>query len=280
MSFKNKEKLIRLMITMLLSILVVIYLFPVYWMVSTATKTRIDALSIPPKWIYKPTFIHFKRIFSSEGETSFPHQLFNSFLVSFISTGLVVLIGSLSAYVFSRFELKGKDDLLFFILSTRMLPPIVVIIPLVVMYRTIGLFDTRLGLVIAYTVFNLAFAVWMMKSFIDEIPREYEEAAMIDGYSRFQAFFKFILPEMRTGMVATAIFSLIMSWNEFSFALLLTADRARTAPPSIAQSMGTSGTNWGHIAAGSLLMVIPVVIFTFLLRKHLLRGFTFGVIKE
>jgi multiple sugar transport system permease protein len=148
------------------------------------------------------------------------------------------------------------------------------------MYRRMGLFDTRLGLVIAYTVFNLAFAVWMMKSFIDEIPREYEEAAMIDGYSRFQAFFKFVLPEMRTGIVATAIFSLIMTWNEFSFALLLTADKARTAPPSIAQSMGTSGTNWGYIAAGSLLMVIPVVVFTFLLRKHLLRGFTFGVIKE
>jgi len=280
MGLRGRERLLKLMITISLSILVAIYLFPVYWMVSTATKTRIEALSIPPKWIYKPTFMHFKRIFSSRGETSFPHQLFNSFLVSFVSTGLVVIIGSLSAYVFSRFDIKGREDLLFFILSTRMLPPIVVIIPLVMMYRRLGLFDTRLGLVIAYTVFNLAFAVWMMKSFIDEIPKEYEEAAMIDGYSRFQAFFKFILPEMRTGMVATAIFSLIMSWNEFSFALLLTADRARTAPPSIAQSMGTSGTNWGHIAAGSLLMVIPVVVFTFLLRKHLLRGFTFGVIKE
>ena len=169
--------------------------------------------------------------------------------------------------------------MLFFILSTRMLPP-VIIIPLAIMYSKFGLFDTRIGLIIAYTVFNLAFAVWMMKSFIDEIPKEYEEAAMIDGYSRFQAFFKFILPEMRTGIVATAIFSLIMAWNEFSFALLLTADSARTAPPSIAQSMGTSGINWGYIAAGSLLLVLPVVVFTFLLREHLLRGFTFGVVKK
>ena len=279
MTFRKNQKLINSLITVLLVLMVAIYLFPVYWMVSTATKTKLDALSLPPNWLYKPTLKHFKNIFTTEGGTPFLHKLLNSFIAAFVSTGLVVIIGSLSAYVFSRFEIKGKDDLLFFILSTRMLPP-VIIIPLAIMYSKFGLFDTRIGLIIAYTVFNLAFAVWMMKSFIDEIPKEYEEAAMIDGYSRFQAFFKFILPEMRTGIVATAIFSLIMAWNEFSFALLLTADSARTAPPSIAQSMGTSGINWGYIAAGSLLLVLPVVVFTFLLREHLLRGFTFGVVKK
>ncbi|RKY05713.1 carbohydrate ABC transporter permease [Candidatus Poribacteria bacterium] len=275
----REEKLTALILTVLLSIAAALYLFPVYWMVSTATKTRLDALSIPPKWIYKPTLEHFKAIFSRGSGSSFAHQLLNSFIVSFASTGLVTIFGSLAGYAFSRFPLKAKDDLLFFILSTRMLPPIVVIIPLAVMYRSLGLFDTRLGLIIAYTVFNLSFAVWMMKSFVDEIPKEYEEAAMVDGYSRLRAFLKFVLPEMRTGMVATAIFSLITSWNEFTFALLLTADKARTAPPSIAQSMGVSGTNWGYIAAGSLLLVIPVAAFTFILRKHLLRGFTFGAIK-
>lgn len=280
MAFRKNQKLINRFIAVLLVFMAAIYLFPVYWMVSTATKTKLDVLSLPPSWIYKPTLKHFKEIFVTEGSTPFTHELFNSFIAAFVSTGLVLIIGSLSAYVFSRFEIRGKDDLLFFILSTRMLPPIVIIIPLVIMYRLFGLFDTRIGLIIAYTVFNLAFAVWMMKSFIDEIPKEYEEAAMIDGYSRFQAFFKFILPEMHTGIVATAIFSLIMAWNEFSFALLLTADDARTAPPSIAQSMGTAGTNWGYIAAGSLLLVLPVVVFTFLLREHLLRGFTFGVVKE
>lgn len=280
MNFRKNQKIIDRAIAVLLLFLVAIYLFPVYWLVSTAAKTKLDALSIPPKWLFKPTLKHFGAIFSTEGSNRFPIELLNSFIAAFVSTGLVVIIGSLSAYVFSRFEIKGKDDMLFFVLSTRMLPPIVIIIPLAIMYRFLGLFDTRLGLIIAYTVFNLAFAVWMMKSFIDEIPKEYEEAAMIDGYSRFQAFFKFILPEMHTGIVATAIFSLIMAWNEFSFALLLTANSARTAPPSIAQSMGTSGTNWGYIAAGSLLLVLPVVVFTFLMREHLLRGFTFGVVKE
>ncbi|HDN85251.1 MAG TPA: carbohydrate ABC transporter permease, partial [Candidatus Aerophobetes bacterium] len=243
--------------------------------------------------IYHPILDNFKNIFIAGaggavgkvkmvGEfrwSEFPHQLFNSIIVALVSTALAVFIGSLSAYVFSRFDIKGKNDLLFIILSSRMLPPIVIVIPLVIMYRTLGLYDTRLGLIIMYTVFNLAFTVWIMRSFIDEIPKEYEEAAMVDGYSRFQAFFKFVLPEMRPGMAATAIFSFIMSWNEFTFALLLTGERARTAPPAIAQSLGTAGINWGHIAAGSVLMVIPVVVFTFILRGNLIRGFTFGAIK-
>jgi multiple sugar transport system permease protein len=161
-----------------------------------------------------------------------------------------------------------------------MLPPVVIAIPLAMMYRALGLFDTRFGLIIMYTVFNLAFAVWMMRSFVDDIPKEYEEAALVDGYSRFQAFFKFIFPELRSGMVATAIFSLIMSWNEFTFALLLTGENARTAVPAIALSLGTAGVNWGQIAAGSFLLVIPVIVFTFLLGGNLVRGFTFGAIKE
>jgi len=271
-----------------------IYLFPIYWMIVTAFKTKLDAFSLPPKWFFKPNLDSFRDLFIAGGGaalgrvrgveqtfaiSAFPHQLLNSIIAAFVSTGLVVIVGSLSAYVFSRFPIKGKNDWLFIILSSRMLPPIVAVIPLVIMYRVLHLYDTRIGLIILYTAFNLAFVVWVMKSFIDEIPKEYEEAALVDGYSRFQAFFKFVLPEMRTGIAATAIFSLIMAWNEFTFALLLTGERARTAPPAIANSMGASGINWGQIAAGSFLFVLPVIIFTFLLRKHLLRGFTFGVIK-
>jgi len=293
MNHLKREKYKNWIIVGVLIFILCIYLFPVYWMFATATKTKLDAFSLPPKWIYRPIVDNFKNIFIAgaggavgkvemEGGfkwSAFPHQLLNSIIVAFTSTGLAVFIGSLSAYVFSRFDIKGKNDLLFIILSSRMLPPIVIVIPLAIMYRTLGLYDTRIGLIIMYTVFNLAFAVWIMRSFIDEIPREYEEAAMVDGYSRFQAFFKFVLPEMRPGMAATAIFSLIMAWNEFTFALLLTGENARTAPPAIAHALGTAGINWGHIAAGSVLMVIPVVVFTFLLRGNLIRGFTFGAIK-
>ena len=281
-------------IVLILVIMLIIYLFPIYWMFSTATKSKADAFSLPPKWSWKPNLDNFKNIFMTGaggalGKTkvetkprpsAFFRQLMNSIVISFISTLLATFLGSLSGYVFSRMAVRGKDDLLFVVLSSRMLPPVVITIPLVMMYRTLGLFDTRLGLIIMYTVFNLAFSVWMMRSFVDDIPREYEEAALVDGYSRFQAFFKFIFTEMRVGMVATAIFSLIMTWNEFTFSLLLTGENARTAVPSIALSLGTAGVNWGQIAAGSFLMVIPVVIFTFLLGGNLIRGFTFGAIKE
>ena len=281
-------------IVLILVIMLVIYLFPIYWMFSTATKSKADAFSLPPKWVWKPNLDNFKNIFitgagGALGKTkvetkpkpsAFFRQLMNSIVISFISTLLATFLGALSGYVFSRMTVRGKDDLLFVVLSSRMLPPVVITIPLVMMYRALGLFDTRLGLIIMYTVFNLAFSVWMMRSFVDDIPREYEEAALVDGYSRFQAFFKFIFPEMRVGMVATAIFSLIMTWNEFTFSLLLTGENARTAVPSIALSLGTAGVNWGQIAAGSFLMVIPVVIFTFLLGGNLIRGFTFGAIKE
>lgn len=282
-------------IAIVLLILLCIYLFPIYWMFSTATKTKAEAFALPPSWIWLPRIENFRNIFYvgaggalgrvrgievKPQPSAFLRQLGNSIVVSFVSTLLATFLGALSGYVFSRMRVRGKDDLLFVILSSRMLPPVVIAIPLVMMYRALGLFDTRFGLIIMYTVFNLAFAVWMMRSFVDDIPREYEEAALVDGYSRFQAFFKFVFPEMRVGMVATAIFSLIMTWNEFTFSLLLTGERARTAVPSIAHSLGTAGVNWGHIAAGSFLMVLPVVVFTFLLGGNLIRGFTFGAIKE
>ncbi|HSV31627.1 MAG TPA: carbohydrate ABC transporter permease [Atribacteraceae bacterium] len=292
--FQRRRTKDRIIVLMLL-VMLLVYLFPIYWMFSTATKTLAEAFALPPRWIWVPKLEHFENIFyeGAGGElgrvmrleterrpSPFLRQFSNSIIVSFVSTGLATFLGALSGYVFSRMSVKGKNDLLFVILSSRMLPPVAIAIPLALMYRALGLFDTRFGLVIMYTVFNLAFAVWMLRSFVDDIPREYEEAAQVDGYSRFQTFFKFILPEMRVGMVATAIFSLIMTWNEFTFSLLLTSDRARTAIPAIAHSLGTAGVNWGHIAAGSLLMVGPVVVFTFLLGDNLIRGFTFGAIKE
>jgi multiple sugar transport system permease protein len=186
----------------------------------------------------------------------------------------------LSAYAFSRFKIVGQADLLFFILSTRMLPPVVVTIPIFLMYRQLGLFDTHIGMIILYTVFNLSLSVWLLKGFLDEIPREYEEAALVDGYSRWQAFTRIVLPQAVTGIAATAVFCLIFAWNEYAFALMLTSDRARTAPPSIPSVVGTAGREWAATAAGSLLFLIPVVIVVFAVRRYLLRGITFGAIRQ
>ena len=189
-------------------------------------------------------------------------------------------MGTFTAYGFSRFRIKGADDLLFFILSTRMLPPVVVAIPMFLMYRAVGLTDTHIGLIILYTAFNLSFSVWLMKGFIDEIPKEYEEAALVDGYTRLQAFFKIVLPEATTGIAATAVFCFITAWNEYAFALIMTNRRAQTAPPFIPAQIGSGLTDWTVIAAGAFLFLLPVAIFTFALRNHLLRGVTFGAIRK
>ena len=218
----------------------------------------------------------------ANGGSKYFYQLLNSIIIGGGSTILAVGLGTFAAYAFSRFDVAGKDDLLFFILSTRMLPPVVVVIPIYLMYSALGLRDTHFGLILLYTTFNVSFAVWLMKGFIDEIPKEYEDAALVDGYSRFQTFMKVILPQSVTGIAATAVFCLITAWNEFAFALVLTevGGKAVTAPPSITSATGSAGMDWGKIAASTFVFLLPVAVFTFLMRGHLLRGVTFGAVKK
>jgi multiple sugar transport system permease protein len=293
-------------------IIAIIMLIPVLWMGMTAFKSRPDSVAVPPKVFFEPTLEGFvslltqRRQLSNDeiaeyqersdlgwadqiallrgqviiGQSKFLGQLFNSLIIAGASTFFSVAFGVLSAYAFSRFNIPGKDDLLFFILSQRMLPAVVVTIPIFLMYREIGLHDTHFGMILLYTSFNLSFSVWLLKGFIDEIPKEYEEAALVDGYTRLQAFRKIVLPQAVTGIAATTVFALIFSWNEYAFALMLTSEVARTAPPSIPLVLGTGGIEWAAIAAGSLAFLIPVVIVTFALRRHLLRGVTFGAIRK
>jgi multiple sugar transport system permease protein len=294
-----------------------IMLIPVIWIGMTAIKSRPDATAVPPIFFFsrdhKPSWDGFIGLFTNRtmiqsatelakqrartdlsfwekqalvrglkilGPSKFVGQLQNSLIISLVSTFLAVALGLLSAYAFSRWDIKGKGDWLFFILSTRMLPAVVVTIPIFLMYRALGLYDTHLGMIMLYTAFNLSFSVWLLKGFIDEIPREYEEAALVDGYSRMQAFGKIVLPQCVTGIAATAVFCLIFAWNEFAFSLMMTSTKARTAPPAIVTIQGVGGVEWGSIAAGSLLFLIPVVIVTFALRNYLLRGVTFGAIRQ
>jgi multiple sugar transport system permease protein len=300
---------------LLVIVLALIGLMPVFVMGITAFKKRADIVTSPPKVIFDPTLEGFVYLLTERaivapsrmaeyreraaagelnlfertaletgqeitGVSDYVTRLQNSVIVAGTSTIASVVLGLFAAYGFSRFRVPGKDDLLFFILSTRMLPAVVVTIPLFLMYRQLRLHDTHLGLILLYTVFNLSFAVWLLKGFIDEIPREYEEAALVDGYTRLQAFFKIVLPQALTGIAATTVFCLIFAWNEYAFALMLTSERARTAPPSIATMQGSGGLEWSAIAAGSLGFLIPVVIVTFVLRKYLLRGITFGAIRQ
>jgi multiple sugar transport system permease protein len=294
------------------TLLCLLYIFPVVWMLATAFKPREQIISVPPKVFFSPTLDGFVALFYQRstmtkmqqtrleaqadqlswpervalksglkiiGPSQYVARLKNSLIIAGGSTIAALVLGVLAAYAFSRFPVVAKGDWMFFILSTRMLPPVVVTIPIFLMYRYLGLFDTHIGMIILYTAFNLSLSVWLLNGFIDEIPREYEEAALVDGYSRWQAFIKIVLPQSVTGIAATAVFCLIFAWNEYAFALMLTGDRARTAPPSIPSVVGTAGREWAATAAGSLLFLIPVVIVAFALRKYLLRGITFGAIR-
>lgn len=269
------------------AVLLVVYLLPVYWIGTTSFKRPSDVFSNPPRFTFSPTLENYDKLLykrDTAGATlrtsDYPKQLMNSVVVGLSSTALAVALGAMAAYAFARFRVKAKGDFLFFILSTRMLPAIVVAIPIFLMYRGLGLLDTYVGLALLYTVFNVSFATWLMKGFFDEVPGDYEDAALLDGYSRFQAFRKVTLPQVRTGIAATAVFCLLTSWNEFAFALFLTNKEVRTAPPGITSALGIGGIDWGQIAAGTLIFLLPVAAVTFLMRNHLLRGVTFGAIKR
>ena len=287
-----------------------ITMIPLLWIVLTAFKTPPDSISYPPKVFFQPSIEGYCNLFTTRSrqteeylkslpppngaceaiardrrmvvvsESKFIPRFWNSIVIAFGSTALAVTLGTLSAYGFSRFKVPLKDDLLFFILSTRMMPPIAVAIPIYLMYRELGLSDTRLGMILLYTSVNISLAVWLLKGFIDEIPREYEDAAMIDGYTRLQAFRKVVLPQAATGIAATAIFCMIFAWNEYAFAVLLTSGEAQTAPPFIPIIIGEGGQDWPAVAAGTTLFLVPIVAFTILLRKHLLRGITFGAVRK
>lgn len=298
-------------------IVTMIFLAPIYWIASTAFKPRNLATTIPPTVMFQPEISPFVKLFTKRSQlrtaptpeqyaaapwwerlvfdggekvvrsgrgqvqwSGYPSRFMNSLIVAITSTVLAVGMGTFTAYGFSRFKMKGEQDLLFFILSTRMLPPVVVAIPMFLMYRVVGLNDTHWGLMILYTAFNLSFSVWLMKGFMDEIPKEYEEAALVDGYTRMEAFFKIVLPEAATGIAATAVFCFITAWNEYAFALIMTNRRAQTAPPFIPSQVGSGLPDWTVIAAGTFLFLLPVAIFTFLLRNHLLRGMSFGAIRK
>jgi multiple sugar transport system permease protein len=285
-------------------------MIPLAWIFLTSIKSPPDSISYPPKIVFTPTLEGYCNLFTTRtrqtpdyiqslppptgtcdeitrrrnmviaGPSNYWPRFGNSLLIAFGSTFLAVSLGTLAAYGFSRFRVPLADDLLFFILSTRMMPPIAVAIPIYLMYRQFGLSDTALGMILLYTSVNVSLAVWLLKGFIDEIPREYEEAAMIDGYTRLQAFWKVVLPQATTGIAATAIFCLIFAWNEYAFAVLLTSGSAQTAPPFIPTIIGEGGQDWPAVAAGTTIFLVPILVFTIILRKQLLRGITFGAVRK
>jgi multiple sugar transport system permease protein len=253
---------------------------PVYWMVTISLKTEGDQFAVPPRWfLFTPTLAHYIDAFFTR---SFGQYMVTSAIVSVLSTLCAMVIGTLAAYGLARFRLPAQLDrrLSLWVLSTRMFPPIVTAVPIFLMMRDLRLLNTLTSLVVVYTAFNLPFVVWMMRGFFQELPRELEEAAMIDGDSRLGALARVVLPLAAPGLAATAVFCLIMSWNEFLFALVLTqTDSAMTLPVGIAGRVTQYEIKWGVMSAAGVVAMMPILIFAMAVQRYLVRGLSLGAVK-
>lgn len=275
---------VRIVLVYVISFL---YSLPTLWIVLTALKTRVDVYAIPPKLFFTPTLDNFRAVFYRSLEsgalesTGFGLYFFNSLFVSGTSVAIAVVIGTAAAYGFSRFPLKGTDTYMFIILTTRMMPPIVVIIPIFLLFRLLDLNGSYMGIILLYTAFNLPFSIWMMKSFFDELPRDVEDAARIAGASEWQVFKQICLPQVLAGISGTVVFALILTWNEFFFALMLTGADTRTVPVAMASALGgEKGVDWGVVAALEVIYIVPILLVVFFLQSQLLRGVTFGTVRK
>jgi multiple sugar transport system permease protein len=251
-------------------------LFPFYWLLMLSLKTQQQAFSMPPQFLFVPTFRHYVDLFKN---TEFPRFFLNSVYVSLGTVSLSLLLGVPAAYAFSRWQFKMRGSLLGWILVLRMVPGVTYIIPFFMIYKQFNLLDTRVGLIILYTVFNLALVIWSMQAFFAEVPRSLEEAAYVDGASVWQTFSRIVLPLSAPGLVTTAVLSFLFSWNEFLFALVITRLHARTAPVGITNFMAYEGIEWGRVAAGAILILIPVLVFAIVVRKYLVKGLLAGAVK-
>ena len=281
----------QVVIYVAIAIVFVAYVFPIFWMGITSFKTKVQIFERKPTVFFKPTLKNYRTFIGIEESsdvaagtagvrTSFIASMGRSILITASATLMSLILGTMAAYILSRYDMKAKDDLMFVILSTRMLPPIVVLVPISLLFTNMGLKDTFIGFLLLYTMFNMAFSVWIMKSFFDDVPLSFEEAAMCDGYTRLRALFKVVLPMVKPGLAATAIFCVIMVWNEFIFAIVIGTRKWVFMPPTIfTMSWGEEGLIWSVLASSSMVYIMPVIVFVYFVRKNLLRGITFGVIR-
>ncbi len=259
----------------ILIIFSLIILLPLLWTLRTSFATDVIAYEIPPKLIFPPTLKNYILLFK---ENNFALKFFNSFTVALLSTLISIPIAALGGYALARYNPGGTVSR-FLIIGTQMLPPIVLILPLFAIFSTIHLLNTRIGLISSYMAFNLPFLVWILMGFFEGIPKELEEAALIDGASRLKSFFAVVFPIAAPGVMSAGVLSFIMCWNEFLFALVLTGAETSTIPVALAALQTQRGVLIGKLSAGVVLANLPIVIVSFFIQKYLVRGLSFGAIK-
>ena len=291
MNKRTKKRIFESFRYSTLTIWLLIVAFPLFWIVSTSFKPDAEWFAWPPVyWSETPTLANYANVWTGKEEyadTQYIQSmqkpwvaLGNSTLIAFISTTLAVFFGSLIAYGVSRYQMLSEARM-FQLLMLRMVPPIVIVAPLSLHYSTLKLLDTHLGLIIVYFLTTLPYAVWMTKSFIDEVPVEVEQAAEILGASKLRTIWEVVLPLVRSGLVATFLFILILTWSEYLLALILSKTEVVTLPIELSKYEGsTEGRVYGRQAALAVGITIPLIIIGLFIRKHLARGFSFGMVRK
>lgn len=252
-------------------------LFPIIWVFLTSFKTNAQALQVPPQIFFEPTFENYPGVF--ERIFQFPKVIFNSVLIAAASTLAILLLAVPAAYGLSRFVHARKGVVGLSIISARTFPRIALAIPLFLLMQGAGLIDTRVSVIIANVAFSLPFAIWMIFGFVESVPIEVEEAARVDGCSRFGALVRVVFPLILPGVGATGILTTIVAWREFLFPLILTSREARTLPVVVGDFITSQGTNWGELTAFAMITILPVVVFAAFVGKYLVHGFSGGAVK-
>ncbi|WEZ86170.1 carbohydrate ABC transporter permease (plasmid) [Rhizobium sp. 32-5/1] len=266
----------KILLYILIAIVLIVFMTPIYLIVVSSLKPSALMFSRPPTFIFTPTLQHYYDLFTMR---PFHLQILNSLIVALGSTAFSLVVGSLAAYAISRIKSRWINDVSFWILSMRMFPPIAVVVPYYIIFKSIGLLDTPLALIIVYSTFNIPLTVWLMKGFFDEVPEALEEAAQVDGHGVIATFWYVTLPLTAPGLAVAAVFCFIFSWNEFLFALMLTGSKAQTVTIAVMSFWSSDAVQWGRIMAGSFVVLIPGVIFVLTCQRWLVKGLTMGSVK-
>jgi multiple sugar transport system permease protein len=261
---------------LLVALVLIVFMTPIYLIVSSSLKPAPIMFSRPPAFLFTPTLQNYHDLFTMR---PFHLQILNSLMAALGSTAVSVTFGSLAAYAISRVKARWMNDVAFWILSTRMFPPIAVVVPYYIIFKSLGLLDTPLALIIVYSTFNIPLTVWLMKGFFDEVPPALEEAAQLDGHGVFGTFLYVVLPLAAPGLAVAAVFCFIFSWNEFLFALMLTGSNAQTVTVAVMSFWSSDAIQWGRIMAGSFIVLIPGVVFVLTCQRWLVKGLTMGSVK-
>ncbi len=258
-------------------VICLVTLFPILWILAQSLKGYFDTIAIPPKIVFTPVLDNFVQVLQRRG---FLQSLTDSLLVAAGSSLLGLTLGTPCGYALARVRFRGSESVGFLLLITRMVSPIVIIIPLNRLFAVMGLIDSHIGLIVAHTFINIGIVVWMMRAYFRDIPESLEAAARIDGCSTVGAFWRIALPSAAPGLAATTIFCFLFSWNEFMFALTLTSRSVRTSPVFIAgEFVGYLAVEWGLLSAAGMLIVLPMLIFVVAIQRNLIRGLTMGAVK-